>query len=112
MPVARRKVWSIKESFPVWSGTVTGARSMIDGAGRSMGRRSLEAIEAVCGRDLSIDILDGLASLVDKSLVQQKETTDVEPRFTMLETIHEYAWERLEASGAAEAKSWLLHCRA
>src|SRR5690606_20783935 len=35
---------------------------------------SLEAAEAVCGHGLSLDVLDGLASLVDKSLVQQKET--------------------------------------
>jgi non-specific serine/threonine protein kinase len=65
------------------------------------GGRSLEAIETVCGHDLAIDVLDGLASLVDKSLVQQKETPGGEPRFVMLETIHEYAGERLEASGEA-----------
>lgn len=59
---------------------------------------SLEAAEAICGHDLSIDLLDGLASLVDKSLVQPKETTESEPRFVMLETIHEYAWEQLDAS--------------
>lgn len=63
---------------------------------------SLEAVEAVCGHGLSLDVLDGLASLVDKSLVQQKETPGGEPRFVMLETIHEYAWERLETSGEAE----------
>ncbi len=66
------------------------------------GGRSLEAIEAICGHDLSIDVLDGLASLVDKSLIQQKETPGGEPRFVMLETIHEYAWERLEDSDEAE----------
>jgi non-specific serine/threonine protein kinase len=66
------------------------------------GGRSLEAIEAVCGHDLPIDVFDGLASLVDKSLIQQKETPEGEPRFIMLETIHEYARERLEASGEAE----------
>ena len=64
---------------------------------------SLEAIEAVCDEDLPMDVFDSLASLVDKSLVQQKETTDGEPRFVMLETIHEYAWERLEESGEAES---------
>ncbi len=66
------------------------------------GGRSLEAIEAVCSEGLPIDVFDGLASLVDKSLVQQKESPGGEPRFVMLETIHEYAWERLEESGEAE----------
>lgn len=66
------------------------------------GGRSLEAIEAVCGEALPIDVFDGLASLVDKNLVQQKETPEGEPRFVLLEMIHEYARERLEASGEAE----------
>ncbi|HSH81420.1 MAG TPA: hypothetical protein VLA19_23070, partial [Herpetosiphonaceae bacterium] len=67
------------------------------------GGRSLEAIEAVCGPDLPIDVFDGLASLVDKSLVQQKEVLGREPRFAMLEMIHAYARERLDAGGEAEA---------
>jgi non-specific serine/threonine protein kinase len=46
------------------------------------------------------DILDGLASLVDESLVRQE--SEGEPRFTMLETIRDYAAERLESSGEAE----------
>lgn len=66
------------------------------------GGRSLEAIEAVCAEGLSIDVFEGLASLVDKSLVQQKETPGSESRFVLLELIHEYARERLEASGEAE----------
>jgi predicted ATPase/DNA-binding CsgD family transcriptional regulator len=60
---------------------------------------SLDAIEAVCGDELPMDVFDGVASLVDKSLIQQKEVVVGEPRFIMLETIHEYAWERLRASG-------------
>jgi predicted ATPase/DNA-binding CsgD family transcriptional regulator len=63
---------------------------------------SLEALEAVCHHDLPIDIFDGLASLVDKSLVQLKESPKGDPRVSMLETIIEYARQRLEASGEAE----------
>ena len=59
---------------------------------------SLEAIESVCSEGLSIDVLDGLASLVDKNLEQQKEAQGAEPRFVMLEMIYEYARERLNAS--------------
>jgi predicted ATPase/DNA-binding CsgD family transcriptional regulator len=66
------------------------------------GGRSLESIEAVCGDGLPIDVFDGLASLVDKNLVQQKETAAGEPRFVLLEMLHEYAREQLEASGEAE----------
>jgi tetratricopeptide (TPR) repeat protein len=38
-----------------------------------------------------------VSSLVDKSLVQIVKTADSEPRFTMLETLREYALERLAA---------------
>ena len=65
------------------------------------GGASLDAIEAVCVHDLSLAVLDGLASLVNKSLVQQKEMAG-EPRFVMLEMLREYAWEQLEASGSAD----------
>ena len=64
---------------------------------------SLEAIESVCGEDLPLDLLDELTSLVNKSLVQQKETRGDGPRFVMLETIHEYAREQLQERGEAEA---------
>ena len=66
--------------------------------------RSLEAVEAICNAegDLPIDPLDGVGSLLDKSLLRQEEGPGDEPWFVMLETIHEYARERLEASGETE----------
>ena len=65
-----------------------------------IGGCTLEATEAVCntGRDLGIDLFDGLTSLVDKNLIQRMELADAEARFTMLETIREYAVERLVSS--------------
>jgi predicted ATPase/DNA-binding CsgD family transcriptional regulator len=66
------------------------------------GSRSLDAIGAVCSADLPMDVFDGIESLVNKSLIQQKELPDGDSRFTMLETLHEYAWERLRASGEAQ----------
>jgi non-specific serine/threonine protein kinase len=65
---------------------------------------TLEAAEAVCNADgnLPIDVLDGCTALVDNSLLQQMEGVDGAPRFTMLETIREYALECLEASGEEE----------
>jgi predicted ATPase len=61
---------------------------------------TLEGIEAVCDTkgDLGLDILDGMASMVDKSLAQQVEQVDTETRFLMLSTIREYALERLTES--------------
>jgi predicted ATPase/class 3 adenylate cyclase len=63
-----------------------------------VGGCTLEAAEAVCSdAELDVDVLDTMASLVDKSLVRQEESGAGEPRFLMLETIREYALERLEA---------------
>jgi predicted ATPase/serine/threonine protein kinase len=58
---------------------------------------TLEAAEAVSDpkNDLNADLLDAIASLVDKSLLQQSEQEDGESRFRMLETVREYALERL-----------------
>jgi len=62
---------------------------------------NLEGVEAVCDTkgDLDLDLLDGMASMVDKSLVQQVEQAKCESWFVMLETIREYALEKLQASG-------------
>ena len=75
------------------------------------GGRTLEAIEAVCNADgdLPLDVLDGVESLVDKSLLRE-EAAGGEPRFVMLETVHEYASENLEQSGEAEVLR-RLHAR-
>jgi predicted ATPase len=66
-----------------------------------VGGCNLESAEAVCGAkgDLDLDLLDGMASMVDKSLLQQIQHSTGESRFMMLETIREYALEKLEASG-------------
>ena len=70
-----------------------------------MGGCTLEAAEAVCDTkaDLDLDLLDGIASLVDKSLLQQVEPGRGESRFVMLQTIREYGLEKLQASGEASA---------
>ena len=70
-----------------------------------VGGCTLEAIEAVCTPVESAQghVLDAVASLIDKSLLQQVEQTGGELRLVMLETIREYGLEALAASGEAEA---------
>ena len=76
-----------------WSYDLLGVEEQVLFARLSVfvGGWSLEAADAVCGGS----VLDLLESLVDKSLVRQ--TGGDEPRFAMLETIREYAGERLAA---------------
>ncbi|MFN8472678.1 MAG: tetratricopeptide repeat protein [Anaerolineae bacterium] len=73
-----------------------------------VGGFTLEAAAAVAGQEgtessTHISILDGLASLVDNSLIHQTETGDGEPRFSQLETVREYGLERLAESGELDA---------
>ena len=68
-----------------------------------VGGFTLEAAEAICNPEEKLDILEGLTSLVNNSLVRQVETADSEPRFGMLETIRAYALERLTESGEMES---------
>jgi len=62
------------------------------------GGRSLAAVEAICKTGLELDILGGMGSLLDKSLLYMEDIDEVEPRFFMLETIQDYAQERLNES--------------
>jgi predicted ATPase/class 3 adenylate cyclase len=64
---------------------------------------TFEAAEAVCDPEgLGVDTLDGLTSLVDKSLIRRVEPPGQPSRFSMLETIREFGLEQLEASGDLE----------
>jgi predicted ATPase/class 3 adenylate cyclase len=60
------------------------------------GSFDLEAAEAVAGpgTELDLDVLDGLGSLADQSLIRTVDAAG-EPRFAMLETIREFAGEML-----------------
>jgi predicted ATPase/DNA-binding XRE family transcriptional regulator len=64
-----------------------------------VGGFGLEAAAAVAGESAELEILEGLASLVDKSLVTRLNDSVGQPRFTMLETIREFGLEQLAASG-------------
>jgi non-specific serine/threonine protein kinase len=62
----------------------------------------MDEAEAVCGGEQSVAVLDAVTSLVDKSLLDRRERSDGDPRFTMLEVVREYARERLAESGEAK----------
>ena len=49
--------------------------------------------------DQAMQVLEAIASLLDKSLLLQTEQEGEEPRFMMLETIREFALEGLQAHG-------------
>ncbi|MFC0681061.1 DUF4062 domain-containing protein [Lysobacter korlensis] len=64
------------------------------------GRFSVEAVERIA--DAASDVLAGLGSLVDSSLLRQQERNG-RTYFTMLATVREFALERLESSGGVGA---------
>jgi predicted ATPase/class 3 adenylate cyclase len=73
-----------------------------------VGGFTLDAAEAVAagGGEPENPVLDSLAGLHDNSLVQSDESgpgSDTDPRFTMLQTIQEFALEQLAAHGEQEA---------
>jgi predicted ATPase len=68
---------------------------------------SLDAVEATasgtkCLNENGMDMLDGITSLVEKSLIRQMDQDGGEPRLMMLETMREFAVERLEVDPAPQ----------
>jgi predicted ATPase len=94
--------------------TIDWSYALLDAAEQPLFRRlavfvggcTLEAAEAITTLNVETfersNVLDGMTSLVDKSLLRQEEGPDGAPRFTLLETIREYALEQLAASGELE----------
>ena len=71
-----------------------------------VGGCTLQAIESVMqstSNNPSIDVIDGVASLLNKSLLKQREQFDGQPRLMLLETVREYGLESLLASAEADS---------
>ncbi|MFL5803167.1 MAG: tetratricopeptide repeat protein [Roseiflexaceae bacterium] len=82
-----------------------GEQTLLARLGIFVGGCTLEAAEAVCNAndDLPLDVGEGVAALVNHSLLRREADGDGEPRFVLLETIREYALERLAERGEADA---------
>ncbi len=108
LPVLATMVRNLPERQRTLRGAIGWSHDLLDDPERRLFARlavfaggcTFAAVEEVCnpGAKLGIDTLEGVGSLVDKSLLKQAEA-DGEPRFGMLETIREFAGERLAESG-------------
>ena len=80
-----------------------GERTLFRRLGIFVGGCNLAAMQAVCNanHDLPFETQAGVSALFTKSLMHRETGVDGEPRWRMLESIREYARERLEASGEA-----------
>jgi predicted ATPase len=104
--VLSSNIQNVPERQQTLRGTIDWSYGLLDAAEQTMFRRvavfaggcTLDAAEAVCGDS----VLESFASLADKSLLERRDSTGGEPRFAMLETVREYALERLEQSDDAE----------
>jgi predicted ATPase len=121
LPLLTRGARDLPQRQQTLRNTIAWSYDLLDESDKALFRRlavfagdfTLEAAEAVCVLDAASTassseaddgaVLEQLAQLLDKSLVQPQQDTGGEPRFTMLETIHEYAQEQLVASGEAAA---------
>jgi predicted ATPase/DNA-binding CsgD family transcriptional regulator/DNA-binding XRE family transcriptional regulator len=86
-----------------WSYQLLGARArrVFAQLGAFVGGATLEAIEVVCGPFERSNMLADVTALVEQSLIRPVADAAGEPRFTMLETIREYALEQLTTRGEA-----------
>ncbi len=99
-------------------GTIDWSYELLDGhekrlfarLGVFVGGHTVGAAETVCNADgvLKPDVASVLTSLLEKSLVQPRRGSVDESRFAMLETIREYALERLAEAGEA-SEIWRRH---
>ena len=99
--------WDLPDRQRTLRATLDWSYNLLNVAERSLFARlavfvggwTLEAAHAVGDVGNEAEVLQHMSALVDKSLAQQQANIQHEPRFTMLETVREYAAERLEESG-------------
>ncbi len=113
LPLLAGGAWDLPGRQRTMEHTIAWSHDLLSPAERVLFRRlavfaggfTLEAAEAVVSSpgDLGVEVLEGVASLVDKSLLRQTEGVGGDARFGMLETVRQYGWERLAESGEEDA---------
>jgi len=121
LPLLTRGARDLPERQQTLRNTIAWSYDLLEAGEQQLFRRlsvfaggfTLEAVQGVCVFEAfgpsspaqSDDwmVLEQLGHLLDKSLVQAQQSTGGEPRFTLLETIREYATEQLAASGEEAA---------
>src|SRR5437660_1342119 len=121
LPLPSRGARDLPERQQTLRNTIAWSYDLLEAGEQQLFRRlsvfaggfTLEAVQAVCvfeafetSSPAQADdgaVLEQLAHLLDKSLVQAQQGIGGEPRFTLLETIREYATEQLVASGEEAA---------
>jgi predicted ATPase len=116
LPLLTRGARDLPERQQTLRNTIAWSYDLLEESEQQLFRRlsvftggfTLEAVQAVCvfeacgtSSPAQVDdgaVLEQLAHLLDKSLVQTQQDTGGEPRFSMLETIREYATEQLAES--------------
>ncbi len=113
LPVLKGGPRDLPERQQTMHNTISWSYDLLESSAAHLFRRmavfvggcTLEAVETVCNGDskLGPDVLDILESLTEKNLIRLREGPDGEPRFEMLETIREFALEKLHESGEQPA---------
>jgi predicted ATPase/class 3 adenylate cyclase len=80
-----------------------GARRLLNRLAVFVGGCELELADRVCGpaNEVGVDVLDGVAALVDQSLLRAEDATDAQ-RYVMFDAIREFATEMLVTSGECD----------
>ncbi len=111
LPLLTAAVRDVPERQRTLRTTIAWSHDLLDEDERALFRRlavfvggwTLEAADAVANVDGGLDVLAGMAALIDMSLVRRMDAVGGDPRFSMLETIREFAQERLTDSGEEDA---------
>ncbi len=104
LDVLSRGPRDLPERHQTLRATIDWSHSLLSDSEKTLFRRlavfsggfTLEGAEEICGKDASIMVLDELESLLEKGLVRHASEED---RYFMLQTIKEYALEKMEAAG-------------